>query len=82
VRISDGMVGILLDSCSPRENSKRLTAECGVCHERTATRVRMTYGAAESELPAKGTVVKRVQGAMSYKFRRGLDVKNELESSQ
>jgi hypothetical protein len=42
----------------------------------------MTYGAAESELLAKGTVVKRVQGAMSYKFRRGLDVKNELEGSQ
>ena len=76
------MVGILLDFCSPRETSKPLTPECGVGHEGTATRVRMTYGAAESELLAKGTVVKRVQGAMSYKFRRGLDVKNELEGSQ
>jgi hypothetical protein len=38
----------------------------------------MSYGAAESELLTDNTTLKRVQGAMSYKFRRGLDVNKEV----
>ena len=49
VRISAGMVGILLNSCSPRE-LQRLTPESGVCLEGTTMRARMSYGVAESEL--------------------------------
>jgi hypothetical protein len=73
VRISAGMVGILLNSCSPRE-LQRLTPESGVCLEGRTTRVRMSYGVAESELVTEDTVLRRMQGAMSYKFRTGLDV--------
>ena len=79
-RISAGMVGILLNSCSPRE-LQRLIPESGVCLEGTTTRVRMSYGVAESELLTEETVLRRVQRAMSYKFRTGLDVNKEVNSN-
>ena len=78
MRISAGMVGILLNSCSPRENSNDLHLSLGVSLEGTTTRVRMSYGVAESELLTEDTVLRRVQGAMSYKFRTGLDVNKEV----
>jgi hypothetical protein len=31
----------------------------------------MSYGLAESQLLMEGTVLRRVQGALSYKFRTG-----------
>ena len=37
----------------------------------------MSYGVAESEVLTENTVLRRVQGAMSYKFRIGLDVNKE-----
>jgi hypothetical protein len=44
-------------------------------------RVRMTYGVAESELLTEDTVLRRVQGAMSYKFRTRLDVNKEVNGN-
>ena len=46
VRISAGMVGILLNSCSPREHSNELTPASGVGLEGTTARVGMSYGVA------------------------------------
>jgi hypothetical protein len=42
-------------------------------------RVRVSYGVAESELLTEHTVLRRVQGALSYKFREVNG--NPLESS-
>ena len=39
----------------------------------------MSYGVAESELLTEDTVLRRVQGAMSYKFRTGRGVNNEAK---
>jgi hypothetical protein len=39
----------------------------------------MSYGVAESELLTEDTVLRRVQGAMSYNFRTGLDVNKGSE---
>ena len=41
----------------------------------------MSYGVAESELLTKNTVLRRVQEAMSYKFRTRLDVNKELNGN-
>jgi hypothetical protein len=40
----------------------------------------MSYGVVESEL-TEDTVLRRVQGAMSYKFRRRLDVNKEVNGN-
>ena len=74
------MVGILLNSCSPRENSNDLHLSLGFVLGTTA-RVRMSYGVAESELLTEDTVLRRVQGAMSYKFRAGRDVNKEVNGN-
>jgi hypothetical protein len=42
----------------------------------------MSYGSAESELLTEDTVLRRMQGAMSYKFRTRPDVDNELGINQ
>jgi len=41
----------------------------------------MSYGVAGSELLTENTVLRRVQGAMSYKFRIGLDVNKEVNGN-
>jgi len=41
----------------------------------------MSYAVAESELLTKDKAVRRVQGAMSYKFRTGLDVNKEVNGN-
>jgi hypothetical protein len=41
----------------------------------------MSYGVAESELLAEDTGLRRVQGALSYKFRTGQDVNKEVNGS-
>jgi hypothetical protein len=41
----------------------------------------MSYGVAESELLTEETVRRRVQGAISYKFRTGLDVNKEVNGN-
>ena len=41
----------------------------------------MSYGVAESELLTEETVLRRVQGAISYKFRTGLDVIKEVNGN-
>jgi hypothetical protein len=41
----------------------------------------MSYGVAESELFSTGTALRRVQGAMSYKFPTGLDFNEEGNGS-
>jgi len=60
---------------------QRLTPESGVCLEGTTTRVGMSYGMAESELPTEDTALRRVQGAMSYRFRTRLDVNKEVNGN-
>ena len=40
----------------------------------------MSYGVAESELLTEDTVLRRVQGASSYKVRTGLDVKKDVNA--
>ena len=65
----------------PERELQRLTPESGVCLEGTTTRVRMSYGVAESELLTEDTVLRRVQGAMSYKFRTRLDVNKEVNGN-
>jgi hypothetical protein len=41
----------------------------------------MSYGVAESELLTENTLLMRVQGAMSYKLRIGLDVNKEVNGN-
>ena len=41
----------------------------------------MSYGVAESESLTGNTGLRRVQRAMSYKFRTGLDVNKEVNGS-
>jgi hypothetical protein len=41
----------------------------------------MSYGVAKSELLTKDAVLSRVQGAMSYKFRTGLDSYREVNDN-
>ena len=41
--------------------------------QETTTRLRMSYGVAESDLSTEHTVLRRVQGAMTYKVRKGMD---------
>ena len=41
----------------------------------------MSHGVAGSELLTENTVLRRLQGAMSYKFRIGLDVNKEVNGN-
>ena len=41
----------------------------------------MSYGVAESELLTENRVLRRVQGAMSYKFRTGPDDDKEVNGN-
>jgi hypothetical protein len=41
----------------------------------------MSYGVGESEWLTEDTVLRRVQGAMSYKFRRRLEVNKEVNGN-
>ena len=41
----------------------------------------MSYGVTESELLTEDTVLRRVQGALSYEFRTGLDFNKEVTGS-
>jgi len=41
----------------------------------------MSYGVAESELLTEGTVLKRVGGALSYKFLTRLEVNREVNGN-
>jgi hypothetical protein len=74
VRISAGMVGILLISCKQQE-FQPLTPGGGL--EGTTTRVRMNYSMAESELLTEYTMPRRLQSGKSYKFPTGLEVSKE-----
>jgi hypothetical protein len=65
----------------PERELQRLTPESEVCREETTTRVRISYGVAESKLLMEDTVLRRVQGAMSYKFRTGMDVNKEVSGN-
>jgi hypothetical protein len=51
-----------------------LTSESGVWLEGAKTRARMSQGADESELLTEEAALRRLQGAVSYKFRTGLDL--------
>ena len=79
--------GFLLDGQNPAKfvlperELQRLTPESGVCLEGTPTRARMSHGVAGSELLTENTVLRRGQGALSYKFRIGLDVNKEVDGN-
>jgi hypothetical protein len=75
------MVGILLNSCPLRENSNDLHLSLGfVLRERPE--FEGAYGVAKSESLTGASVLRRRQGAMSYKFRTRPGVKNELRINQ
>jgi hypothetical protein len=65
----------------PERELERLTPESGVCLEEPTTRVRVSCGLGESELLTEDTVLRRVQGAMCYKFRTGLDFNREVNGN-
>ena len=65
----------------PERELQRFTSESGVCLEGPTTRVRMSYGVAESDLLTEDTVLRGVQGALNYKFRTGLDVNKEVNGN-
>ena len=76
------MVGILLNSRSPKgkENSNDLHLSLGfVLGERRRDFERAARG--QLELLMDGTVLRRMQGAMSYKVRTGLDVNKEVDGN-
>jgi hypothetical protein len=56
----------------PRENTNDLHQGL-VCLEKTTRRLRKSYGVAESDRLTEHTVLRRVQGAMAYKVRTGMD---------
>jgi hypothetical protein len=58
----------------PTENTNDLH-QVWDCLQETTTRLRMSYGVAGSDLLTEDTVLRRVQGAMSYKMRTGMDFK-------
>jgi len=78
------MVGILLHSCTQRQNSIELRSVCrlsqAVLSEMTA-RVRMSC-AGQSESLMDGTVLTLRQGAISYECWTKLDFNNELEGER
>ena len=65
------MVGILLNSCSPKGPFQRLRAEPEACLEGMTARVRIGGRVAKSELLKEDAVLRLVQGALNYKFREG-----------
>jgi hypothetical protein len=65
----------------PEGKLQRLTPESGVSLERTTTRVEMSC-ARLFRLLIEAIVLRRMHGAMSYKFRTRLDVNNELGINQ
>jgi hypothetical protein len=72
VRISAGLVGIVLLSCCQRA-LQRLTPESGVALRERRREFRMNYGVTESDVSGEGTVLRRVQGAIRSPDR-ALDV--------
>ena len=81
MRISAGIVGILLHSCSPGEHSEDVYLGLRFCLEGTTTRLRMSYGMAESELLTEDTVLRRVHAAMSYKLRTRPELNKEVNGN-
>ena len=76
------MVGILLNSCSQRQNSNDLHLRLGFVLRERRREFEWSYGMAKSELLTEDTVLRWMQVAMSYKFRTGLGVNNELRGNR
>jgi hypothetical protein len=69
VQVSAWMVGILLHSCSQRQHSNDLQLVCRLSRvndDEISNELRMC---AQSELLTEDTVLRRMRGAISYKFR-------------
>jgi hypothetical protein len=81
VRISAGMVGILIHSCIHRQNSNELQSVCrssqGVLSEITA-RVRMSCAGPVRIVDGRDRL-RRMQGAIGYECWTELDFNNELK---
>jgi hypothetical protein len=82
VRISARMVGILLNSCAERQDSNDLLQGLWFVLNEPRRREFESAALGYSELLIEAVVLMRMQGAMSYKSRPGLDVKKELKGSQ
>ena len=82
VRVSARMVGILLNSCAERQDSNDLPQSQWFVLNEPRRREFESAALGYSELLIGAVVLMRMQGAMSYKSRLGLDVKNELKGSE
>lgn len=69
------MVGILLNSCSPRE--KPNDSHLGLFPQEDDESLRISYGVAGSVLLTAGTVPRRAQEETSSKLPAGLHVVSE-----
>ena len=65
----------------PGENSNDLHLSLGFVLRERRREFRISYGVAESELLTEDIVLRRVQGAMSYKVRTGLEVNNQVKGA-
>jgi hypothetical protein len=81
VRISARMVGILLNSCFQRQNSNESQLSLRAYIERDDDESPNELRQPQSELFAEHTVLRRMQGAISYKFRTELGVNNEVKGN-
>ena len=84
MRISAGMVGILLHSAHrdrTATNYNRLRAVSGVLSEMHGDSSHELRRASQNRL-MDGTVLRRMQGAISYECRTELDFNNELKGDR
>jgi hypothetical protein len=82
VRVSARMVGILLNSCSERQDSNDLHQSLWFVLNERRRREFESAALSYSEMLIEAVVLRRMQRAMSYKSRPGLGVNDELKGSQ
>jgi hypothetical protein len=81
VRISARMVGILLNSCFQRQNSNESQLSLRAYIDRDDGESPNELRRPQSELLTEHTVLRRMQGGISYKFRTELGVNNEVKGN-
>jgi hypothetical protein len=82
VHVSARMVGILLNSSSQRQNSDDLHPSLSFAFSERRRREFRRAALGRSELLIEAIVPRRMLEVMSYKFRLGLGVDNELQGNQ
>jgi hypothetical protein len=82
VWVSARMVGILLNSCSRRQNSNDLHQGLRFISSERRRREVESAALGHSELLIEAVVLRQMRGVMSYKSRPTLDVNDELKGSR